>query len=324
LANQWVESMLLPLNPTDERPITVHIPAGASTREAADHLAGRGLIKDAIFFRYYARYRKLDDQIKPGEYELSPAMAPEAILLKLTRGEIVVRRFTIPEGLTVTQTVDLLASQGLVDKGKLRGLTGDPQRVSVYLPAESKVEEPFEGYLFPATYEYTGELTEERLVALLLERFDQLWTAARRTRAEELGLSIHQVVTLASIIEEEAQAPPERPIIAGVYHNRLKIGMKLDADPTVRYGLKKPIDQPLLYADLDIMTPYNTYRQPGLPPGPISAPGEAAIEAALYPTAHDFWYFVAKADGSGEHYFAKSLEEQNANIVRAEANAARR
>jgi UPF0755 protein len=146
----------------------------------------------------------------------------------------------------------------------------------------------------------------------MVRGFKRVLTPELQARARELGYSVHEIVTLASIIEEEARVPKERAAISSVYHNRLRIGMKLDADPTVQYALPAPKEK-LLYKDLEISSPYNTYRNPGLPPGPISNPGEAAIRAALYPATDKYLFFVAKGDGSGEHYFARTLAEHNRN-----------
>lgn len=300
---------------------TVEIPAGASTREVGVLLQQQHLIRDAVIFRYYARYRKLDAQIKPGEYQLSAAMTPDQILAKLAQGEVVVHRFTIPEGLTVPEIADRLAAQGVVDKQQFLDAAAKSHLADGYLPKDLQVQQPLEGYLFPSTYEYKPGVTPEEILQLMFATWEKLWTPEWRAQAEAEHLTVHQVMTLASIIEKEAQVATERPVISGVYANRLAIGMKLDADPTVRYALGKPPGENLLYKDLDVESPYNTYRNPGLPPGPIAAPGKASIEAALSPQKHDYWYFVARADGSGEHYFARTLEEQEANIAKSEANA---
>ncbi|HYG57182.1 MAG TPA: endolytic transglycosylase MltG [Symbiobacteriaceae bacterium] len=320
-ARQWLTSMLQPVNAGAVQPIVIEIPAGASTRAVADLLAGQHLVKDAVFFRYYARYLQLDSRIHSGEYELSQAMTPMQILEKITRGEVVVRRFTVREGLTVEETAGLLASLYIIDKERFLQLAAESKLADPYLPQEPEArEQPLEGYLFPSTYDYKRGVTEEEIIEMMFSAWEQNFTPELRQRAAELNMTVHEVMALASIIEKEAQVAAERPVISGVYHNRLNIGMKLDADPTVRYAAKKPVDEDLLLADLDVESPYNTYRNAGLPPGPIAAPGLASIKAALYPESHDYWYFVAKADGSGEHYFATTLAEQDENIGRAREN----
>jgi len=317
---RWVTAMLGPVDPAAQQVVEVEIPPGMGTVEVANLLHERGLIKDPTFFRYYTRYRELDAQLKSGEYQFSAAMTPDQILEKLIRGEFITYKFTLPEGLTVQMMADALAEQGVASPEEFLAAVRALVASNPYLPEGAALAQPMEGYLFPATYEYRKGATVEQIVAMLQERFDQVWTAEYRQRAEALGLSVHQVVTLASIVEAEAQVAAERPRIAGVYLNRLKMEWLLQADPTVYYGIDLPRGEALLYEHLAIDTPYNTYMHPGLPPGPIGAPGEDSIHAVLYPEEHDYYFFVAKADGTGEHYFSQTLDEHNANVAQAEAN----
>lgn len=319
--NEWLTSRLGPVAAGATEPVLVEIPAGASTREVADLLFAGGVIKDPTFFRYYARYKKVDAQLQGGEYELSRAMTPDQILAKLSRGEVLVRRFTVPEGLTIAELADLLAGKKLVAREAFLAAAAASKLNAAYLPQGAALDQPLEGYLFPSTYDYKPGITAEEILALMFARWEEAFAPKLREQAKASGMTVHEVMTLASIVEEEAQVAEERAVISGVYRNRLSIGMKLDADPTVRYGLRKPAKEELRLADLAIESPYNTYLNPGLPPGPISAPGLASIQAALGPQKHDYWYFVAKADGSGQHYFASTLDEQTANIDKAAANA---
>lgn len=321
---EWVEDRLRPAATAPANPVLVNISQGLSTAQVAEMLQSRGLIRDARVFRYYVRFLRMDSQLQGGEYELSADMSPDQIVRKIASGQVVVRTFTVPEGLTVTQIAERLAEQHLVDRERFLEVAGASSLADRYLPDRTAVPVPLEGYLFPSTYQYKPGISEAAILGLMFRGFEKVWTPEFTRRAQELQLTVHQVVTLASIIEKEARVPEERPIISGVYHNRLSIEMKLDADPTVHYALGKPAAEPLLYADLEVESPFNTYRVAGLPPGPIAAPGAAAIEAALYPEKHDYWYFVAKADGSGGHYFATTLAEQESNIARAEANQAAR
>lgn len=316
----WLEGQLQPVRPGATDLVVYELAAGASTLDVAESLHARELIKSPAVFRYYARYLGLDSQLKPGQYQLSPGMTPEQILRKLARGEVIVYRFTVPEGLTVKEMAKLLAEKKLVDHDRFLEAAASLNLAQEYVPPDGKLEQPLEGYLFPDTYEYKPGIKEEEILALMFGHFKQLFTPEMRQRAEELGMTVHQVVTLASIVEKEAQVAEERPVIAGVYHNRLKVGMKLDADPSVLYGLGKAPYETLLYKDLEVDTPYNTYMNPGLPPGPIAAPGLAALKATLYPTEHDFWFFVAKGDGSGEHYFAETYDEHMENIAKSDEN----
>lgn len=318
----YVAGSLRPLKPGADETVTVEVQPGATMAEVADMLHEQQLIRNPVFFRFYARLRSVDSRLQPGEYAFSPGMSPGEILRKLTTGQVVVHRITIPEGMKVEQVADLLDAQGVVDREDFLEAASNRELVAEFLPPDVDLEQPLEGYLFPATYEYRRGVTAEELVNVMVNRFRQVWTPELKERAAELDMTPHEVVTLASIIEEEAQVASERPRISGVYHNRLRIGMKLDADPTVGYAVDKLPGEELSWEDLLVESPYNTYLYPGLPPGPIACPGEASILAALYPEEHDYWYFVAKGDGSGEHYFAESLEEQEENIQRYLANLA--
>lgn len=320
----YVIGNLRPVKPGAAETVTVEVEDGASMAEVADLLYAQQLIRNPVFFRYYARLRSVDSRLQPGEYAFSPGMSPGEILRRLTAGQVVIHKITIPEGMKVEQVADLLAAQGVVDREAFLAAAANRDLVADFLPEDADLAQPLEGYLFPATYEYRRGVTAEELVSMMVDRFRQVWTPELRERAAEIHMTLHEVVTLASIIEEEAQAADERPRISGVYHNRLRIGMKLDADPTVGYAVDKLPGEELLWEDLLVDSPYNTYLNAGLPPGPIACPGEASIRAALYPEAHDYWYFVAKGDGSGEHYFAETLEEQEENIQRYQANLAAR
>lgn len=318
----YVIGNLSPYKPGAAETVTVVVEAGASMAEVADLLYEENLIRNPVFFRYYARLRSVDSRLQPGEYAFSPGMSPGEILHKLTTGQVVVHRITIPEGMKVEQVADLLDAQGVVDREAFLEAAANRELAAEFLPPDVALAQPLEGYLFPATYEYRRGVTAEELVNMMVDRFRQVWTPELRKRAAELDMTLHEVVTLASIIEEEAQVASERSRISGVYHNRLRVGMKLDADPTVGYAVDKLPGEELSWEDLLVDSPYNTYLYAGLPPGPIACPGEDAIRAALYPEDHDYWYFVAKGDGSGEHYFAETLEEQEENIQRYLANLA--
>lgn len=317
----WFLGRLEPADPS-AAPVEIEIPSGATTADVAAILAEGGLIRDPNVFRLYVRYRELDAQIVSGRYELSAAMTADEILAKLVAGDVVVRRFTLPEGLTVAMMAEILDEAGVVAQDDFLSAVAAAAPDNPYLPADLDVEQPMEGYLFPATYEYHSTTSAQDVVAMLLDRFAAVWTDELLSRADEVGLSVHEVVTLASIVETEARVAAEQPAIAGVYLNRLAIGMPLQADPTVYYALGLPRSERLLYEHLEVDSPYNTYKYPGLPPGPIASPGEDAIRAVLYPETHEYYYFVAKNDGSGEHYFAATYEEHLENVDRAEANLA--
>lgn len=318
-AGLWFQKGLGPVDPAG-KPVTVDVPPGASTAQVAERLKAAGVIRDPLIFRLWVRKEGKDGQIKSGEYELTGQLSAEQILAKLIAGDVVVRRVILPEGLTVAEIADRVAASGAATKEAFLQAAHQPRGVAGMEPVVG-TKEPLEGYLFPAAYDWERTTTAEELVARMTDQFTALWTPAWKAQAASLGLTVHQTTTLASIVQAEAVKVEEMPRIAGVYLNRMRDNWPLQADPTVYYAIGKPKGEALLYADLEVDSPYNTYRQPGLPPGPIGAPGKAALEAVLNAEKHQYFYFVAKADGSNEHYFAATLDEHNANVARAEANS---
>lgn len=315
----FLVSLYEPVSPGSDVRFTVEIPEGSHTRSIGAILHEKGLIKSEAVFRLLARWSKKDGRLKAGEYELGPGMALSQILEKLYRGEAVRRSFTVPEGLTVKETARLLAEKGIGPAAEMSAALSDPALISDLVPAHVEgLEYPTEGYLFPDTYVFQGKPPAREIARMMVGRFRDIWSEELARRAREGGLSLHEVVTLASIVEREARAPEERPIIAGVYLNRLRQGMKLDADPTVRYALGKKTE-PLLYKDLKVESPYNTYLHAGLPPGPIASPGLDSIRAVLNPADVPYLYFVAESDG--RHVFSRTLSEHNRNVARIQSAA---
>ena len=321
-------SMLLPVDAgAAEKTVTVEIPAGAGTGEIASILKENGIIRNTWFFRLYSRWHGLDRNFIAGSYHLSPSMGLEEVVELICSGDVYreTEWFTIPEGFTIEQIAERLGSSGLVDEARFLDLSRQPSPDLMerfpFLQAidDSNIEYVLEGYLFPDTYEIAAGASEEEIIALMLRRLETVYTEAYRQRAHELGLSMHQALTLASIVEREGRVDRERPLIAGVFHNRLAVNHPLQSCATVQYVLGE-VKEVLLNEDLEIPSPYNTYLHAGLPPGPIAAPGEASIRAALYPEKTEYFYFVYKEDGSGEHYFARTLSEHNANTERARQN----
>lgn len=295
------------------RQVEVEIPAGASTARIAALLEERGIVRSGLAFRILSRIEHTDGRLKAGVYLLDPGLPPQDILNKLISGEEATRTFTVPEGLRVEEIAQLLAKRGLGDQDELLRAMDDATLAGDLLPAEAAGQpHPLEGYLLPETYRVPVRATPRDLVAAMVGGLRSLWTPELAARARQQGLNLHEVLTLASIVEEEVQRPEERPVIAGVYLRRLRIGMKLDADPTIRYALNK-YGKPLLYKDLEVDSPYNTYRRPGLPPGPISAPGRDSILAVLNPADVPYLYFVARPDGT--HAFSRTLSEHNRNVA---------
>ncbi len=299
---------------------------GQSTAEISQNLADAGLIRSPWLFQRYARASGMDQQLKAGRYTLRSDMTMDEILETLTQApkvrEVTV---TIPEGLRLEEITELLADQGVVSADEFRAALQEPYPYDFL--ADRPAGATLEGYLFPDTYRIPETYTATQIVDLLLQTFDRRFDQELRRKAQEQGLSIYQVVTLASIVEREVVVDAERPIVADVYLNRLESGMPLDADPTVQYGLGYNERQgtwwPVLYFDelgierlADLDHPYNTYRHPGLPPGPICSPGLGSLKGVVEPAETDYYFFVAKGDGTGEHAFARTLEEHNANVAR--------
>ncbi|MCL6581309.1 MAG: endolytic transglycosylase MltG, partial [Firmicutes bacterium] len=272
-----------PVSPGSGDRTVFTVEPGQGAGEIAAGLERSGLIRDRFEFRALCVLFGWEDDLRTGRYELSPGYSAWRILRKIRRGEVITVSVTIPEGYTFEQIERLLEERGLTEPGAFRQALDElASRGDIpFLPLDrSKFIEPYEGLLFPDTYYFEESAGAEVIARTLTRRTGEAFSGELLERAAELGLEPFEVLTLASIIEKEAMVEEERALISSVYHNRLRIGMKLDACPTVRYVLKKPPSQPLLYADLDVASPYNTYRNAGLPPGPICSPGRASILAA--------------------------------------------
>lgn len=309
---------VLPVSGIESEQIVVEIPMGSSSAGIAKILQQSGVIRNHLVFRFYARYMGYDGRLKAGEYELSPSMTIDEILAKLNRGEGIQRyiRITIPEGLRVEQVASRLEGQGVVDEDKFLRLLSEKQFDYWFLEDIPQSPYPAEGYLFPDTYHLEEEPTEEEIIHRMLRGFEEVFDSTYRQRADELGMTVHEVVNLASIIEREAMLKEERPVISAVFHNRLQRNMLLQSCATVQYALGevKPV---LSTRDTQIDSPYNTYIYTGLPPGPIASPGRDALHAALYPADSDYLYFVLRGDNSGGHYFSKTFSEHLNNQRKA-------
>jgi UPF0755 protein len=267
-------------------------------------LEERRIIDSALKFRLFCFLRHRHDRIRAGEYNLSAAMPPEEIMRKLVKGEVVLHRLTIPEGYTVLQIARLVDQSGLAAGDSFLAAAADRE----FLSGLGITAAAAEGYLFPETYFFTRPVTAQDIAAALVRRFQSVFSEEWKARAQALGFTVHQIVTLASIIEKETADPAERPLISSVFHNRLKRGMRLESDPTVIYGVPD-FNGNITRKHLDAPTPYNTYQISGLPPGPIASPGRASLEAALYPAESAFLYFVAT--GQGGHFFSASYDEHS-------------
>jgi len=308
-------------HPSPGPPVDITVPDGATLGQVADTLVARGVIGSRRVFIAYARLRGDDRRIKAGRYRLARSSRWRDVLSDLTAGHVVTVTLTVPEGFRLTRIAPRIAAlTGLTRDSVLRAMSAPGVAERYHVPGPG-----LEGYLFPDTYRFAPGVDISRVLTTLTERYRSEWTPMRRDRLDSLGMSEREAVTLASIIQAEARRVREMPLISAVYHNRLRRGYLLQADPTVLYALGGPRAR-LLYAAIDSVadSPYNTYTRPGLPPGPICAPGDAAIEAALFPADVDYLYFVAWSDGS--HVFTRSLAEHNrakARARRARARAAR-
>ncbi len=283
-------------------PVRVVIPRGASFRAAADSLAGRGVIRSTVLFRLYASWVRHDRQIKPGTYVLHPGATYGSLVDALVNGKGLVHVVTVVEGWEIRQIAPQLARSLGVPRDSVDAAVRDTallHRLDVPTPT-------LEGYLFPATYTFPDGTTARAAVAQMVARFEQAWRPEWNDRLQALALKRHDAVTLASIVEREAVRPEERPVIAAVYYNRLRKGMRLEADPTVQYALGRHTAR-VLYRDLDVDSPYNTYRRTGLPPGPIGSPGAPSLAAAVNPAQVPYLFFVAQPDG--HHEFRTSFAE---------------
>jgi len=297
--------------------VVFEVTQGEGASSIANRLEEVGLVRDRLAFRTLSALLGWNGQLKVGKYEMSPGLSTWSILHRIGRGEVLKISVTIPEGYTLGQIETLLVEKGLATKASFDQAvsSADVAGEFPFLPAKrSRFIQPYEGILFPDTYFFEETATAETIVRTMARRTVAVFTPELLARAQELGLTPLEVLTLASIIEKEASRAEERPIVSSVYHNRLRVGIKLDACPTVRYVINKPPEKPLLFKDLEVISPYNTYNNAGLPPGPICSPGLAAIQAALYPAESDYYYFVAKNDGS--HYFSRTLEEHNRAVAK--------
>ncbi len=292
--------MLEPVS-TKKNPKIVFISPGTPVKEVAELLEREGLIRNKYVFLLEAARAGVLESLKAGEYELSPHMSVRDIIKVLHEGRVVTHIVTIPEGSNIWDVARLLAKSGLVKRKQfIKKALDEEVAKSFGIPGPT-----VEGFLFPDTYFFVKGMSVEDIMKRMVNRFWEVWKKYEG-RAEELGLSVYEVVTLASIVEKEAVLSREKPLIAAVYWNRLKRGMPLQADPTVRYALRR-FRGKLYYKHLRVRNPYNTYRYPGLPPTPISNPGEESIRAVLYPAKVPYLYFVSKGDGS--HYFSTTYRE---------------
>jgi UPF0755 protein len=288
----------------------VEIPPGSGSGDIARALVDAGIVRDRWAFRGALWWTGDAKRLKAGEYRFDRPMSAVDVVRKLARGDVYGRRVTFPEGLTITEMAKIYESQQLGKSSDFIAAAGNASLIADLDPAAKDLE----GYLFPETYTLPRGIPAARMIATMVGRFKSVFTAEMRQRAAERGMTVRQIVTLASLVEKETARADERPLVAAVYRNRLTIGMGMQADPTVVYALQKAgrYDGNIRKQDLAFDSPYNTYKYPGLPPGPIASPGKASLEAALAPADVKYVYFVSRNDGT--HVFAATLDEHNRNV----------
>lgn len=302
----YVDIYIYAGKPVSAEPVkqVVIVEPGQKFKSLSQILYKKGVINHPAKFRLFSRIKGYDKNIKAGEYVLSSTMTPKIILEIFVIGKVRLHRITMPEGYNLRQVAQVVSRAGFGTQADFfKAATNADLVHSKGIDAQT-----FEGYLFPDTYYFTKDATPEKIISSMVKRFWSVFKPEWKNRAKTLGFTIHQVVTLASIIEKETGAAVERPIISSVFHNRLKRRIRLESDPTVIYGIKD-FNGNITRRDLAENTPYNTYRIKGLPPGPIANAGIKAIEAVLYPADTRFLYFVSKKDNT--HQFSTNLKDHN-------------
>ncbi|MDY6940059.1 MAG: endolytic transglycosylase MltG [Cyanobacteriota bacterium] len=326
---EWASAppLVTPMSETEDPPaMQIEIPQGTPAQIIGLKLEDAGVIRSALAWKIWARWLQFQNQtggFQAGVYRLSPAQPLEAIADRIWDGDVVKYRFTIPEGRSIQEMAAYFEELGFFSAEEFVEATRNvPYAQFPWLPNELP---HLEGFLYPDTYQLPdGRLTPEAVIAQMLSRFEEVALPVYRQNPNPLELTLLQWVTLASIVEKESVVEPERTVIAGVFTNRLEKGMRLEADPTVEYGLgiRQTVDKPLTFAQVETPSPYNTYLNPGLPPTPIAAPGVASLEATLAPEDTEYLYFMARYDGT--HIFSRTLEEHEAAIATVERDLADR
>lgn len=299
------------LSPIDRnnRTVIVNIPTGSSFLESVEILNRAGLIKNRFFFLSLATLKRARRQIRAGEYEINTQMMPWTMINKLVRGEIKQYRVSIPEDLSLRDIAELLDKDRLINKEIFFELAQDRE----FLQSMNIQADSIEGYLFPETYFFNRSMNTKLIMKKMVDTFWQKVTPAMIKKANDIGMNVHQLVTFASMIGKESADNAEKPLIAAVFKNRLKKGMRLQSDPTAVYDMYK-FEGKVLRSHLRRSSPYNTYLINGLPPGPIANPGLDSMKATLNPASVDYLYFVSKQNGT--HHFSSSLAEHNLAVQR--------
>jgi UPF0755 protein len=294
-------------------PRIVLISAGQNFESVTRILHEKDIIHNSFKFKLFARIKGYDRKVKAGEYLLSSSMSPEKILETLAQGKVYLYPITIPEGYNVHQIASFLEEKGVGNRSEFLKAANDPA-FTEQLGIDAK---NFEGYLFPDTYFFAKNLSPRKMISAMVKQFHITFNPIWEKRSPDLNLSVHEIVTLASIIEKETGIAEERPLVSSVFHNRLNKNMRLQSDPTVIYGVEN-FDGNLTRKHLNTPTPYNTYTTSGLPSGPIANPGKASLEAALFPVKSSYLYFVSKNDNT--HFFSTNYDDHRKAVKKYQLN----
>lgn len=309
----WVRSRLVtPYRGFSGEAAIVEIPPGAGVTSIAQRLVAAGVVRDPYTFRLAAKLDDIDRRLQAGEYRFTDAATPSEVANRIARGDVFKRPVTFPEGLTYREMAGIFERAELGSAQDFNHAAGDGTLIANFDPDATTLE----GFLFPDTYAMPSHTDADTMVKAMVAEFSKQFDTALRTDAAARHMTAHDVVTIASIIEKETARADERPLISAVYQNRLRLGMPLQCDPTVIYALMLAgrWNGNIRKDDLQINSPYNTYRFPGLPPGPIASPGRGSLEAAVHPADVPYLYFVSRNDGT--HEFASTLEEHNRNVAK--------
>lgn len=317
----YIQSALKPVEPDNKDAKKVEIPIGSGVSSIGHILEQNGIIKSELIFKYYVKLNN-ETGFQAGTYKLSPSMNLDQIITQLKTGKVIKEaklKFTIPEGLQLTQIVNIIAKQTKIDKKEIIKKLDDQKYIKKLMKKYPSlltnkifgkdILHPLEGYLFPATYSFYEEKpTLDQIINKMLIKTNTV-VEKYKGQIQKKGLDIHEALTMASLIEEEATEKADRHKISSVFYNRLKVNMPLQTDPTVLYSLEEHKSR-VTYKDLEVTSPYNTYKVLGLPPSPIASAGETSIEAAINPAKTDYLYFLA-ATKTGKVYYSKTLTEHN-------------
>ncbi|MBN7772451.1 endolytic transglycosylase MltG [Clostridium aminobutyricum] len=297
-----------PLNADTTDTVLISIPSGSGTGTIAEILVSNKIINSASNFKLLSKIEGNDGKFKAGSYSLSPSMSYQEIVDSLISGNSATTRFTIPEGLTLSETADRLADKNLINTDAFMKAAESSNFDYKFMSLLPNGSNRLEGFLYPETYDVFTNASEEDILIRMLSQFDKLVTEEYYTRAAELGYDMYDIVTIASLIEKETRVSAERATVASVIYNRMAINMPLQIDATVQYALGNHKER-LDYNDTEVDSPYNTYQHIGLPPGPICSPSIDSIKAALYPDTTNYYYYVLKPEMNGAHNFSNTYEE---------------